>query len=373
MKNELLYQLALAHVPHIGPIHAKTLVEQFGNATAIFQATKKQLEAIDGIGPARAAAIHAYIDFDAAEKEIHFMEKYRIQPLFLTDPDYPQRLLHCYDAPVLLFYKGQADLNTARTVSIIGTRSNTTYGKYLAETLVSELAALDVLIISGLAFGIDVLAHKAAMKHQLPTIGVLAHGLDTIYPSQHKQVAKEMVAEAGGLLTEFPSQTAPDKHNFPARNRIVAGMSDAVVVIETGVKGGSIITAELGNSYHKEVFAYPGRINDPRSAGCNHLIRHNKAMLLTDTQQLIDMMGWQPATGKVSSATTVHWTPTETEQQVLHCFAEKETLHIDELNTSSTLGGSAMAALLLQLELQGIVQSLPGKRYKLMVPVAQPT
>ncbi|WP_276484959.1 DNA-processing protein DprA [Paraflavitalea pollutisoli] len=366
MKSDLLYQLALAHVPHIGPIHAKTLVEHFGSATAIFKATRTQLEAIEGIGPARAVAILSYHDYDAAEKEIQFMEKYRIRPLFLTDPDYPQRLLHCYDAPVLLFYKGQADLNKTRILSVIGTRSHTPYGKHLTETLIADLANYDVLILSGLAFGIDVLAHKSAMKHALPTVGVLAHGLDTLYPAQHKAIAKEIVASAGGLLTEFPSQTAPDKHNFPARNRIVAGMSDAVVVIETGVKGGSMITAELGNSYHKEVFAFPGKTTDTKSAGCNQLIRHNKAMLLTDTQQLIDCMGWEPGNKKTTVAAS-GWTPTATEQQLMHCFATSDTVHIDELNTHSKLGGSTLAATILNLELQGIVQSLPGKRYKLLL------
>lgn len=367
MENDLIYQLALTQVPHIGHIRAKALIEHFGTAAAVFKAHTAHLEAIGGIGPAGAMAIRAFRDHSRCEQEIRFMEKYSIRPLFLTDPAYPQRLLHCADAPILLFCKGRVDLNAARTLSIIGTRSNTSYGRQLTETLVNQLAALNVLIISGLAFGIDVLAHKAALKEQLPTVGVLAHGLDTVYPAQHKQTAKDIISEEGGLLTEFPSLTQPDKHNFPARNRIVAGMSDAVIVVETGIKGGSMITAELANSYSREVFAFPGRINDPKSAGCHHLIRHHQAVLLTDTQQLIEAMGWQPAARPAMVAVPPAWVSDEPAQQLLQLFAEKETVHIDELNVHSP-GGSNLAALLLNLELQGIVQSLPGKRYRLLTP-----
>lgn len=365
MKNDLLYQLALGRVPHIGLVHAKTLAEHFGTAAAIFKARPSQLEKIEGIGAVRAAAIRQFSDFDEAEKEIAFIEQYKIRPLFLTDADYPQRLLHCYDAPTLLFYRGEANLNAARMVAIIGTRSSTEYGKHITEKLVKELSEKEVLIVSGLAFGIDALAHKAAIKNNLSTIGVLGHGLDTIYPSQHTQLARDMIKQGGGLLTEFTSNTRPDKHNFPARNRIVAGMSDATIVVETGIKGGSMITAELANSYHKDVFAWPGKVTDSKSAGCNYLIRSHKATLLTNTQELIELMGWADSHRPAVTQQELFVELGADEQKLALLLAQKETVHIDEINMHSGLSSSSIAAAILQMELQGVIQCLPGKRYKL--------
>ena len=201
--------------------------------------------------------------------------------------------MNCYDSPTLLFYKGDADLNASKIIAIIGTRNHTEYGKQQTEKLVKELSSQNILVVSGMAFGIDAIAHKAAFKNNLATVGVLGHGLDQIYPPEHSNLAKDMLKHGGGLLTEFRSKTKPDKHNFPTRNRIVAGMSDATIVIETGEKGGSMITAELANGYNKDVFALPGKINDNKSAGCNFLIRNNKAMLLTDAEELIEVMGWE--------------------------------------------------------------------------------
>ena len=249
------------------------------------------LEKIEGIGTVRARAIKAFRDFDVAEKEIAFIEKHNITPLFLTDAAYPQRLLHCYDAPTLLFYKGTADLNASKIVSIVGTRTNTDYGKTITEKLVQDLAEQNVLIVSGLAYGIDAFAHKAALKAQLPTVGVVGHGLDKVYPYAHTGLAKEML-QNGGLLTEFFSGTKPDKHNFPLRNRVVAGLADATVVVETLVNGGSMITAKLADAYNRDVFAVPGRTIDAKSAGCNYLIQHNKAILLTSAKELLEVMGW---------------------------------------------------------------------------------
>ena len=193
-------------------------------------------------------------------------------------------MLNCYDSPTLLYYKGEADLNGDKIVAIIGTRNHTDYGKQITEQLVEELTEQNVVVVSGLAYGIDAIAHKAAVKNNLPTVGVLAHGLDQVYPPQHTGLAKEMLKAGGGLLTEFRSKSKPDKHNFPTRNRVVAGMSDATIVIETGIKGGSMITAELANNYNKDVFAFPGKVTDTKSAGCNYLIKNNKAILLTDAR-----------------------------------------------------------------------------------------
>jgi len=222
--NELLYQVALTLVPNIGPVQAKILTEHFGNAENIFNASKKELENIEGIGEVRAKSIKKFDNFSSAEKEIEFVEKYKIQTLFLTSENYPKRLLNCYDPPTLLYYRGNADVNASKIINIIGTRNNTDYGKVLTEQLISELQSFQVLIVSGLAYGIDAIAHKAAVQNDLPTIGVLAHGLNTIYPSAHAGLAKQML-QNGGLLTEFKKETLPDKHNFPRRNRIVAGMA----------------------------------------------------------------------------------------------------------------------------------------------------
>jgi DNA processing protein len=234
MNNDLLYQIALTLVPNIGDIHAKALVNIYGNAESIFKAKRKELESIDGIGIVRAKSIKEFQNFSSSEEEITFIEKYKIAPLFITDKAYPKRLLNCYDSPVLLYYRGNADLNTSKVISMVGTRSNSDYGKNSCEQLIENLAAENILVVSGLAFGIDTIAHKSALKNNLQTVGVLAHGLDRIYPAQNKSLAKQMT-EHGGLLTEFISNTNPDKQNFPKRNRIVAGISDAVIVIETTI------------------------------------------------------------------------------------------------------------------------------------------
>jgi len=291
MNKELIHQVALTLVPQIGAIHAKLLVQHFGSAGAVFSARKKELEQLEGIGSVRAKYIREFRDFSSAETETLFIEKYKITPLFITDPDYPQRLLNCYDSPVLLYYRGNANLNHARIVSIVGTRNNSEYGRSACEELVEELGREDLLIVSGLAFGIDTIAHKASLKYNLPTVGVMAHGLDMIYPTQNKTMARQMTAN-GGLLTEFTSTTVPDKQNFPKRNRIVAGICDALVVVESGKKGGSLITAELANSYNKDVFAFPGRSRDLKSEGCNYLIKSNKAILICSAQDLKENMGW---------------------------------------------------------------------------------
>ena len=292
MANDLLYQLALTEVPNIGCVQAKILIEHFHDAESIFKTKESGLKNIEGIGDIRARSIKSFTDFSKAEEEIKFIEKYKIKPLFLTDKDYPKRLLNCYDSPTLLFYKGTADLNASKIIAVIGTRTHTEYAKQVTDKLIKGLASQNVLIVSGMAYGVDAIAHKAAIKNNLPTVGVLAHGLDQIYPSEHSNLAKDMMKHGGGLLTEYRSNTKPDKHNFPIRNRIVAGMSDAAIVIETGIKGGSMITAELANGYNKDVFAIPGKITDSKSAGCNYLIRNNKAILLTDVQELIELMGW---------------------------------------------------------------------------------
>ncbi|MBI3884069.1 MAG: DNA-protecting protein DprA [Sphingobacteriales bacterium] len=365
MNNDLLYQVALTLVPNIGDIHAKILVNHFGDAESIFKANKKDLEYIDGIGTVRANSIKGFDNFFNSEEELKFIDSYKITPLFITDKNYPQRLLNCYDSPVLLYYRGNADLNISKIVGIVGTRNNTECGKAICEQLVEELSQHNILISSGLAFGIDTIAHKAAIKNNLQTVGVLAHGLDTLYPPQNKLLAKQMT-EQGGLLTEFISGSRPDKQNFPKRNRIVAGMSDAIVVIETNKRGGSLITAELANGYNKDVFAFPGRINDTKSEGCNYLIKNNKASLITSADDLLENMGWkeQKISPKKQRSLFIELTPDE--KIIVDILQQVDYLQIDELYLKSNLSSSAVAAALLMLEMQSVVVSLPGKIYKLV-------
>ncbi|MBY0477831.1 MAG: DNA-processing protein DprA [Chitinophagaceae bacterium] len=367
MYTDLLYQLALTQVPHIGCVHAKILAEQFGTAEQIFKAKKTILEKIDGIGEVRARSIKQFTAFKEQEAEISFVEKYKIQPLFLNDSAYPKRLLHCYDPPTLLFYRGTADLNASKVISFIGTRANTDYGKMMTEKMLEELHVHQPLIVSGLAYGIDAIAHRCSVKQQLSTVAVLAHGLDKIYPAQHTALAKEMIASNGGLLTEFRKETKPDKHNFPTRNRIVAGMCDATIVIETGIKGGSMITANLANNYNRDVFALPGKTTDSKSEGCNYLIQSNKAVLIRNAEDIVEQMGWQPkekATKLKQKQLFIQLN--ENEKIIVQLLEQKEAVHIDELNLSCNLNSSIIASVLLTLELQNVVKSLPGKLYSLL-------
>ena len=366
MHTEQIYQIALTQIPNIGCVHAKTLAEHFETAEAIFKAKKSTLEKIDGLGSVRAESIKAFTDFSRAEDELRFIEKYKIEALFITNKKYPKRLLNCYDSPTMLYYRGEADLNAARIISIIGTRSHTDYGKAITEKLTKELASEKILVLSGLAFGIDTVAHKSALKNGLPTVGVLAHGLDTIYPAENTKLAKQMVAEGGGILSEFMSGTKPDKHNFPTRNRIVAGMADATIVIETDIKGGSMITAELANNYNRDVFAFPGKTTDTKSKGCNYLIRSNKAALITCAQDLLELLSWLPQPEKKKKLQRELFIELTADERILvDLLNQNEQMQIDDIYLKSQLSTSLAASALLSLELQGIVMSLPGKVYKL--------
>jgi DNA processing protein len=365
MYQDLLYQIALTLVPNIGDVHAKSLANIYGNAQNIFKAKRKELESIEGIGTVRANSIKGFSDFKSSEEEIKFIEKYKIKPLFITDEKYPQRLLNCYDSPPILFYRGNANLNTSKIISIVGTRKNTDYGKQCTDKLIEDLKEQDVLVVSGLAFGIDTIAHKASLKNNLKTLGVLAHGLDRIYPYQNKQLAKDMV-ECGGLLTDFMSNTNPDKQNFPKRNRIVAGMCDALIVIESGIKGGSLITAELANGYNKDVFAIPGKTTDKNSEGCNYLIKQNKASLITCADDLMQIMNWAPKEKKQKKQRELFIELTADEKIIVDLLQSQDGIHIDELYFKTGLSSSAVASALLMLEMQNVIQSLPGKVFKLI-------
>jgi DNA processing protein len=432
MENDLLYRIALTRVQGIGALRTKILIRHFGDAAAVFRASPAALENIRGIGNVVAKAIKAFRDFSFAEQELAFVEKYKIRPLSFTDPGYPRRLLKNRLAPALLFYKGTADLNAAKVLSVVGTRTPTEYGRQLTDRIIAALVQPDLLVVSGLAYGIDAAAHRAALRHQLSTVGVLGHGLDRIYPEQHAGLAREML-RTGGLLTGFTSGTEPDEHNFPMRNRIVGGMSDALLVVETDCRGGSMLTVDNALGSHKKVFAIPGRISDRKSAGCNALIQQGKAILLTGPEQLLQELGWegqaaqtaytpQPAvrplpfrpsslhaarqtrgpssSGPASSRQAKRSTSSRSVKSsaayrpaqgstpssslpIPVCYAQEVPLAslskeenvllgllrqtggltLDDLLARKDPGGNQVSLSLLNLEMQGLIACMPGKRY----------
>jgi DNA processing protein len=357
--GELLYFIALTQVPQIGSVHSKILLEKFGTAGEVFRAKRSLLEKIDGIGAIRAKNISHFRDLRKAEKELAFIDKYRIKPLMFHQDEYPKRLKQCADPPVLLFYKGNADLNAEKIISIVGTRKQTDYGRFLVEHYLEAWKDQEILIISGLAYGIDQIAHRNSLRFGLSTVGVLANGLDTIYPSSHTSLARDMILN-GGLITEFLSGTKPDKQNFPRRNRIVAGMCDAVLVVETDIKGGSMITAEIAGGYNREIFAIPGRVHDRKSAGCNCLIRDNKARLSTSPDDVIEFMNWDL---KPRMAQQFIFPAMDGDAAgLLKILQEEGTIHVDRLYAVSGLKRSNFHSALLNLELEGIVEQVAGGR-----------
>jgi DNA processing protein len=371
MNNDLLYKIALTLIPNVGDINAKNLISFFGSAEAVFQQTVKQLVQLPNIAEKSAIQMHQHLAqkefLVRAEKELKFIDNNQITVLFHDDADYPRRLKHCHDAPVLLYYKGNSDLNAAKIVSVVGTRTPTDYGIKITEQLIEDLAAQDVLIVSGLAYGIDVCAHQSALKNKLNTIGVVAHGHDRIYPSHHENIALQMQKQ-GGILTEFMSETNPDRENFPKRNRIVAGMCDALVVVETKVKGGSLITAEIANSYSRDVFAFPGRSGDELSAGCNAFIKRNKALLIEHAGDLLYAMNWSNDVSRKNKKQqiTLPLLLNDKEQKIVDALKTKEKVHVDELSNHAGFTSSETSGILLQLEFNNIVKSLPGKLYSLI-------
>ena len=365
MNPDLPYLISLTRVPQIGSIHAKTLLQHFGSAEAVFKSSVSTLEKIEGIGKIRAGSIKTFKSFTTSEKEIVFLDRYGIRAFSFQDPGYPQKLLSADDAPLILFYKGSVSLNPLRAVSIVGTRRNTEYGKQVTEKIIQELAPYDVNIVSGLAFGIDAIAHKTALKHGLPTLAVLAHGLASMYPPEHSQLSKQIMKQ-GGLLTEFISPVKADKHHFPVRNRIVAAISDCTIVTETAVKGGSMITADLANGYHKDVFAFPGRITDFKSAGCNWLIRNHQAIPLESGRDLVTLMGWEETkTAGKNIQGEMFVELNEVEHRIMDLLKERGQIHIDVLNGTTGFPNNRNAGALLELEMKDLIRSLPGRIYSL--------
>jgi DNA processing protein len=366
MDNQLLHKIALSIIPGIGGVLARNLIAYIGSAEGVFSEPLKSLQKIPGIGEINAKRIKDKSFFTLAEKEIGFIEKNGIQPCFYTDKEFPRRLKNCPDAPIIFYSKGNMNLNTAHVLSIVGTRNATNYGKQVCEELIQQIAERNygVLIVSGLAYGIDIQAHKSAIKFGLPTVGVVAHGLDKLYPSLHAETARKMT-ENGGLVTDFPSGTKIDPSNFIRRNRIIAGLADATVVVESAEKGGALITAEIASSYNRDVFAFPGRAGDIYSKGCNQLIRNSGANLIEGIDDLEFFMGWEKSSGNkpVQSSLFVELNPDE--EKIVGLLQEHGELFVDQISSGLNLPGSRVSALLLNLEFKNVLVSLPGKMYKL--------
>jgi len=366
MESSLSYKIALALVPGIGGVLARNLLEYCGNAEQIFSESLKSLMKIPGIGEVNARRIKNVKVFDLVEKELKFINKYKIDVLFYSDDNYPGRLKSCPDAPIILFSKGSMHLNCKKVISIVGTRNATDYGKLICEKLIRDFSKRDcsVLIVSGLAYGIDIHAHKWALKLNIPTVGVLGHGLDKLYPSLHSDIARKMLLN-GGLVTDFPSGTRIDPNNFIRRNRIIAGLSDATIVIESAEKGGALITADIAFSYNRDVFAFPGRINDIYSRGCNRLIFRNGASLIQGIEDLEYFMGWDNIAIKKSCDIEKLSDLAPDERRIVELLGKKEKLLIDQISSTVKLPVSKVSNILMNLEIKNILTVLPGNMYKL--------
>jgi DNA processing protein len=363
----LVYQIALTFIPGVGDVLGKKLVAVCGSPEEVFTEKRNALLKAERVGEQIVKSIieNRQEALEFAEKELEFINRYKIKAIFYTDKDYPSRLKECIDGPLMIYFKGNADLNHTRIVSVVGTRRATHYGKEICEKIIEGLKNLDVLVVSGLAYGIDTCAHKSALDHGLNTIAVLAHGLDRIYPPQNKSLAEKMLHQ-GGLLTDFPSGTNPDRENFPSRNRIIAGLADATIVIEAGIKGGALITAEIANSYNRDVFSVPGNVGNYYSEGCNFLIKTNRAALLQSAEDVKYIMGWGETDKPqvVQKKLMIELSPDQ--EKIVEILQANGEASIDRLCSETAISPALVANALLSLEFEGIVKTLPGKMYKLL-------
>ncbi len=363
--NELLYRIALTRIKGINLPLAKILLEATGSCEALFAETEENIHRIALLKTAIFSDTQKKRALHEAETELAFIDKNKIEALFYTDCNYPQRLTECIDAPILLYYKGSADLNQTRVISIVGTRNATHYGKGFCQDFIQELATLfprNTIIVSGLAYGIDVCAHREALRNGLDTVAVLAHGLNTIYPAPHRNIAAEMLKQ-GGLLTEYASQDATHRVNFIARNRIVAGLCDAALIVESASKGGSLITADIAESYHRDIFALPGRIGDAYSQGCNNLIASNKAALVSSARHFAEQMCWEvPAQEAIQKELFPELDANE--KNILSILEKEGECQINQLAIKSDLSTAQVLAILLELEFKDKIRSFPGGIYR---------
>ncbi len=364
MHNELIHKLALSLIPGIGGYAFKQLISYCGSAEEVFKAHPARIQRIPGIGIQTITLIKNNASLKRAESVLEFCEKQKTKILFHSDPDFPSRIKNIPDTPSVLYFKGECDLNNTKVISIVGTRNASTYGIQVCKEIISDIKKHNPLIVSGLAYGIDITAHKEAIKQNLPTVGVLAGGLDKIYPASHKVHAEKMI-ENGGIITEHPPGTIPDAPKFPARNRIIAGFCDAVIVVEAAKKGGALITAELANGYNKDVFAVPGNIYNTYSEGCNAIIKQHKANIFTSTSDLEYYLNWDQEE-KVSPKAQINFDELEKEERtIIEELKEKKSIIIDELAWNTQIPVHKLASILLNLEFRGLINSLPGKKFSL--------
>mgnify|MGYP005837167319 CR=1 FL=1 len=365
-ENSLLYDIALSLIPGIGSITARQLTAFAGSSEAVLTMRQRDLIQIPGIGEILAERILHSGTLRRAEEELRFLERYKIKALTFRDSAYPERLRQCPDAPLVLYVKGEADLNAEHMIAMVGTRSATNYGKKMCYELIDSLTAkgYHFTVVSGLAYGIDVTAHRASLKAKQPTIAVLGHGLSSIYPPIHAQVAREICRE-GALVTDFVRDVKAERKNFLRRNRIIAGLSEATIVVESAKKGGALVTADIAVSYNRDVLAFPGKATDPYSAGCNHLIRMNKAALIASASDLEYALGWTPEK-KDNVHQQVLFTELQgVEKEILDMLRTRGPMMVDELALAADIQVNKLAAILLNLELLGRVECLPGKVYQL--------
>lgn len=364
--NELLALLILQRTPNLGDGTIKKLIHTFGSAEEVLKQKKSSLLKIDGIG---AHKLSSFGDksFEAfAKAELAFIENNNIKVHTYTDDEYPQRLKHCIDGPTLLFSRGAINWNNRRILSVVGTRKVTTYGKQFIKDLISQLAPLDPLIISGFAYGVDIITHKTCIKHGVQNIGVLAHGLNQVYPKIHNKYMKD-VETHGGFVTDFWSSAAFVHTNFLQRNRIIAGLSEATIVIESAAKGGSLVTAEFANGYHREVFAVPGRTTDKQSIGCNNLIKQSRAHLLTSAADLLYILNWELNNEKPKSIQKQLFVELNKEEKIIwKWLQEHKKDHLDLIALNCNMPTFKIAGMLLQMEMKGVVRALPGKLFELV-------
>lgn len=366
MSEKLKYKIALSLIPGIGGILARNLVAYVGSVEGIFSESLNALVKIPGIGEVNARRIKNSKVLGKAEKEIQFIQKYKIDAFFYTDNNFPRRLRNCVDAPILIYSKGKINFDEQRVISIVGTRNATDYGKRVCDELIQQFSERNykILVVSGLAYGIDVQAHKSAIKYNIPTVGVVAHGLDLLYPALHKETAKQMLVN-GGLVTDFTSGTKIEPPNFLRRNRIIAGLADATIVVESAVKGGALVTADIASSYNRDVFAFPGRASDVYSKGCNQLIRNNGASLIDGIDDLEYFMGWENSTKKKNVHPGLFVELNEQEQKIVDLLQKEGELFIDQISAEMGLASSRVSTVLLQLEFKNMLVVLPGQVYRL--------
>lgn len=371
MNHEIIYRIALIQLPGIGDLYAKLLTEYFKTAQGVFSASRKELSEIPGIGNVLLSTLRSErlknLVLERARKEFRFTKQHKISVFTYDDENYPQKLKECNDGPFIIYYKGTSVVNYSKVISIVGSRKATPYGEDLTRKIVKDLQHQNILVVSGLAYGIDSYAHKFSLENSIPTIGVLAHGLDKIYPQKNREIAKKMLGN-GGVLSEFMSGTNPNRENFPKRNRIVAGIADATVLVEATTKGGALITANIANSYGRDVFAAPGRVIDSYSRGCNALIKSNRAALIESGEDVLKAMNWiQPSPINIPKQKVIFNQFTEKEKRAIKVIETNGITSKEHIAIRLSMSIKSVSCLLFNLELNGIIKALPGNNYQIKI------